>query len=342
MSAFTQGLQFGLLQGMYNNMFGFCGFGGFGGFWGNPFGCFNNFGFMGGGFFGYSPFNFFSTPMFNMPNLMGSCFYQYPYPQSQLPAVFNSIFAQPQPLLLINSLPSASSSDKDGSESKDKEESKISSGSNTVTKPEKTEEASTPSTVTRPESTQTQSSSGTSTQPGSTRTSLANKKWYEMTDAELRSIYGNYSRDITKLYKGTAKDLNSYLKDKGVLKDKGQAFIDAQNRYGISASALVGICMNESAKGSSSLAKTKNNVGGIRISGSNEFRKFDKVEDCIDYMASLLKSGYVNNSTRPLTKLYEINARYCPVSDPTDTKNTNGNWARNVDIYISEVENALV
>lgn len=113
MSAFGQGLQFGLLQGMYNNMFGFCGFGGFGGFWGNPFGCFNNFGFMGGGFFNYSPLNFFSTSMFCMPTFTGcSSFYQYPYPQTQFPAVFNSVFNQPQPLSFSNvSLSSTNNTD---------------------------------------------------------------------------------------------------------------------------------------------------------------------------------------------------------------------------------------
>ena len=106
MSAFTQGLQFGMLQGMYNNMFGFCGFGGF---WGNPFGCFNNFGFMGGGFFNCSPFNFFSTPMFGMSNFMGcSGFYQYPYPQSQLPLMLNSVFSQTQPFSLVSNVSTSS------------------------------------------------------------------------------------------------------------------------------------------------------------------------------------------------------------------------------------------
>ena len=59
-------------------------------------------------------------------------------------------------------------------------------------------------------------------------------------------------------------------------------------------------------------------------------------------MARFLKSGYVNNNGRPLTKLYQINAKYCPSSDPTDRDNVNSFWARNVDRYTSEVETALV
>jgi len=97
MSAFGQGLQFGLMQGMFNNMFGFCGLGRFGGFWGNPFGCFNNFGFMGGGFFNYSPFNIFSAPMFGMPTFMNcsfNIFGSYSYPQTQFPATYNNLWEQ--------------------------------------------------------------------------------------------------------------------------------------------------------------------------------------------------------------------------------------------------------
>ena len=167
------------------------------------------------------------------------------------------------------------------------------------------------------------------------------KHWSKMTDSELREVYGNYTRDITKSYTGSAEDLNKYLEDKGKLAGKGQAFIDAQNKYGVSASVLVAICMNESAKGTSDLAKNKNNVGGVRISGSTEFRTFESVEKCIDYMGSFLKSGYIDNSGKSLTKLYEVNAKYCPASDPTDKSGNNSRWARAVDRYTSEIE-ALV
>ena len=167
------------------------------------------------------------------------------------------------------------------------------------------------------------------------------KHWSKMTDSELREVYGNYTRDITKPYSGTANDLDEYLKDKGVLKGKGQAFINAQNKYGISASVLVAICMNESAKGTSNLAKNKNNVGGVRVAGSKEFRAFESVEKCIDYMGSFLKSGYVDNSGRPLKQLYQINAKYCPVSDPTDKSGNNSRWAKAVDMYTKQVEEAL-
>ncbi len=176
----------------------------------------------------------------------------------------------------------------------------------------------------------------------SSLTSAKSKNWTEMTDSEMKQVYGNYTRDITKLYKGTASDLNNYLKGKGVLEGQGQAFIDAQNKYGISASVLVGIAMNETAAGTSKLAKEKNNVGGVRVSGSTTFKTYSSVAECIGDMARFLKAGYVDNNKRPLTKLYQINAKYCPVSDPTDSGNVNSYWARNVDKYASELESALV
>lgn len=177
--------------------------------------------------------------------------------------------------------------------------------------------------------------------PTKTPQSTETKHWSEMSDSELKEIYGSYTKDITDTYEGTAEDLNKYLEDKGVLKGKGQAFIDAQNKHGISASVLVGICMNETAKGTSDLAKNKNNVGGLRVPGSTKFQEFDNIEDCILEMARILKVGYVENSTRSLTKLYEINARYCPVTDTTDTKNINQYWAKNVNTYVEDVEKAL-
>ena len=172
--------------------------------------------------------------------------------------------------------------------------------------------------------------------------SLKGKHWTEMTDEEMKLVYGNYTRDITKLYEGTAEDLNEYLRGKGVLEGQGQAFIDAQRRYGISAAVLIGIAMNESTGGQSKNARMRNNIGGVRIPGTTTFKTYSSVAECINDMARFLNSGYVNNKGRALTKLYQVNAKYCPSSDYTDKDNINSFWARNVEKYVSEVETALV
>ena len=171
---------------------------------------------------------------------------------------------------------------------------------------------------------------------------LKGKKWYEMTDNELKQIYGNYSYDITKPYTGSEENLNSFLKGKGVLEGKAKAFLDAQKKYGISAAALAAITTHESGNGKSNLAINKNNVGGVRISGSTTFRTFNNVEECIMYMAKLLRNSYVDNPPEKpgahLKMLYQINARYCPASDPTDRTNENSSWARAVANNMSIIE----
>ncbi len=156
------------------------------------------------------------------------------------------------------------------------------------------------------------------------------KHWTKMTDEEMKEVYGNYTKEIVGECNVSVEKLNEYLKDKGVLKDKGQAFLDAEKEYNINAVALIAICMNESNKGSSDLAKNKNNVGGVRKSGSTEFMEFDKVENCIDYMAKLLKNNYVDNG---LKKLYQVNAKYCPSAETQ----SNAGWAHNVNHYMNEL-----
>lgn len=178
----------------------------------------------------------------------------------------------------------------------------------------------------------------------STRTtslaSLKAKHWTEMTDSEMRQVYGDYTRDITTPYKGTAADLNKYLEGKGVLSGQGQAFIDAQNKYGISAAVLAGIAISESG-GTSSLARKRFNV--TSISSSRGWRRFNNVSECIDYTASMLANRYVKNSGLSgvsLKTLYQINAKYCPVSDTRNNSSNNRFWAQNVENKVREIEKA--
>lgn len=147
-----------------------------------------------------------------------------------------------------------------------------------------------------------------------------------------------FNRKATELYTGTAEDLNKYLKGKGVLEGQGQAFMNAQKKYGISASVLAAICIHESGNGKSKLAKNQNNIGGIRIAGSKKFRTFGSVAECIDYMGGLIKRHYVDKG---LTTLSEINEKYCPPSDKTDKDGTNAIWAQEINKHTNSIENAI-
>lgn len=160
------------------------------------------------------------------------------------------------------------------------------------------------------------------------------KDWWKMTDEELKSVYGNYSRDITKPFTGTAEDINKYLKGQGALEGQGQAFIDAQNKHGISAAVLVAIAIFETDHGKDSKAYKLNNVGGVRVKGTKEWQKFNSIAECVMEMARFLKVGYTQNSGRPLTKLYQVNAKYCPATETSG----NSRWAKNIDHFASELE----
>lgn len=182
----------------------------------------------------------------------------------------------------------------------------------------------------------TPNKSNHSTRNGST------KYWFEMSDSEMRAIYGDYTRDITDLYTGTAEQLNKYI-DKNcgadsVLKGKGAAFIAAQEKYGISASVLLAIAKYESAGGTSDIAINKYNVTSISTgkSGDARWKKYSSVEECINDTARMLKEHYVTNAGKGkhLKKLYQINAKYCPVKETAK----NSNWAKNVAFFTDAIE----
>ena len=134
------------------------------------------------------------------------------------------------------------------------------------------------------------------------------------------------STKLTDEFTGTAKQLNKMLNKKdGVLKNKGRVFLDAQERYGINAAVLAAICILESDYGTSRLARTKNNVGGV--SKGLDFRSYNSVDECIMDMARFLKSGYINKG---LVTINQVGKKYCPVGDPRDTKGLNAGWSNAV------------
>lgn len=98
-----------------------------------------------------------------------------------------------------------------------------------------------------------------------------------------------------------AKEIENYIQNNtekdSVLRGQGINFIKAQNKYGVNASLMLGIAMNESSKGTSDLAKKKNNIYGIKAYDSNTdaATTFNSIEECIDRFASHYMSNlYLN------------------------------------------------
>lgn len=86
--------------------------------------------------------------------------------------------------------------------------------------------------------------------------------------------------------------------------NKGQSFINAQNTYGINALIMFGVASNESAYGTSSIAKNKNNLFGLNAVDSSPGTSADTFaspEACInDFAYGWMSKKYIS----PIHKYY--------------------------------------
>lgn len=112
------------------------------------------------------------------------------------------------------------------------------------------------------------------------------------------------SMDVSKTkYKGSPEFLDMFLS--GVLEGKGKQFCKAQEKYGVNATFLVGIANLESARGTSNIARTKNNIAGVRT--SKGYLNYKSVDDCIDSLAANIRENYINEG---YTTIAKINKKY--------------------------------
>ena len=99
----------------------------------------------------------------------------------------------------------------------------------------------------------------------------------------------------------SAENLNEYLNlvaGSGKMANTGEAFIQAQEAYGINAVLMMSVGLNESGLGKSSLAMNKNNLFGLNAIDANPGLNADAfltVGDCInDYAYQWLSYGYAD------------------------------------------------
>ncbi|MGL6228735.1 MAG: glucosaminidase domain-containing protein, partial [Culicoidibacterales bacterium] len=116
--------------------------------------------------------------------------------------------------------------------------------------------------------------------------------------------YYNYFQNLPFNSKAvaTAAQLDAYINANtqatSKLRNTGQAFIDAQNKYGINALLMLGIAINESNWGMSSIAQSKNNLFGLNAVDATPGESadyFPTVAACIDlYASDWLAQGYAD------------------------------------------------
>ncbi len=110
--------------------------------------------------------------------------------------------------------------------------------------------------------------------------------------------YFNYYQFVSNRSKTTftAEEINNYIKyyvtnyyktNESKMFDMGKYYIEYQNTYGANALAVFGVSANESAFGTSSIAKTKNNLFGHSAYDSNPEMagKYNAPQESIEYHA---------------------------------------------------------
>ncbi len=115
----------------------------------------------------------------------------------------------------------------------------------------------------------------------------------------------NVPGDITQKSNLTPDMLEALMPP--ALKGLGQAFYTGEQLHNINALFVLAIVRLESGNGTSHLARTQNNLGGIK-SGEEAYRTFASKEECIAYMFDLLDRKYISQGRDTIPAVAAI---YC-------------------------------
>lgn len=100
----------------------------------------------------------------------------------------------------------------------------------------------------------------------------------------------------------TAEDINYFIdnntEDYSKLRGVGQSLIDAQDKYGVNPVLALGVAINESNWGKSSIAQEKNNLFGINAVDSNPGESADEFstpgDSVIEFCKNYISRGYAD------------------------------------------------
>ncbi len=131
--------------------------------------------------------------------------------------------------------------------------------------------------------------------------------------ADLQVKWNKNAKVKDSLFHGSAQDLNKCLQGTP-LEGLGQAFLDAQEKYGVNALLLMSIAKVESGYGVDP-ARDKTGVHKYNISGlkkrSGGYQNNESYAQCVDSCASSLKRLYFNAKPVRAT-IDQIRKQYCP------------------------------
>ena len=128
-----------------------------------------------------------------------------------------------------------------------------------------------------------------------------------------RETHISYYMDLNEKTQLTKEDIDKVL-DNTKLEGLSQAYVDAEDNYGINALFLLSLSIHESGWGKSTLAQTKNNLFRFQAydHNVNKAKYFNIKEECIDYVAKYIKDNYLTSTGRYYNgvTIYAINKLY--------------------------------
>lgn len=117
--------------------------------------------------------------------------------------------------------------------------------------------------------------------------------------------YYNYYQYLTQRTKTkvSASTFDSFMNSKvsgnSLMKNQGQAFIDAQNTYGVNALLMYAVAINESNYGRSNIALTKNNLFGLNATDTNPGENASSYASAKDSINTYAREYISNNYMDP-------------------------------------------
>jgi beta-N-acetylglucosaminidase len=153
---------------------------------------------------------------------------------------------------------------------------------------------------------------------------LAAQRQHDTVFPPVAGVVFTVDTDLTQPSGETADRLNGFLQGTA-LQGLGQAFMDAERNYHVSARYLLAHAIEESAWGTSQIAQDKHNLYGYGADDAHPYEdaySFPSFAACIDYVARMVAQNYLSPSGQFYHGPTLRGMNVCYASDPS--------WAENI------------
>lgn len=131
----------------------------------------------------------------------------------------------------------------------------------------------------------------------------------------LRELSNLSESQIHKMLEGSA------------LQSLSKAYYYAEKKYNVNAIFLIALNSEESGHGRSYLARTYNNIGGVKK--GNSWRRFDNWGESLNYIANLINTAYLTEGGAHYNgpSIWNVNTKYCEGTT----------WSRNINAIANDL-----